>query len=161
MIKSDVNKVIIIHDFIIELDRAINPDDYLPGVHDQGVLDSLFEWRIKPNNSIIKNAALILDSITARHAFRNGNKRTGFAVASILLESGGYKINATKEESLEFLLKIASYKMDVESIELWLTENTYHMGLIRFKVHLLIRKTRFGLLLRLLKIFKDSCPAPK
>ncbi|WP_052286158.1 type II toxin-antitoxin system death-on-curing family toxin [Methanococcoides burtonii] len=160
MSNRDVNKIIQIHDFIIELDKAINPDDYLPGIHDIGVLEGLFEWRVSNDNSPIRNAALILDSITRRHAFNNGNKRTGFAVASILLESKGYRITANSKERLDFLVSIAKYQMEVEDTELWLTANSHHIGKLRFKIDLLFRKTRFGLYLQVWNLFKICCPKP-
>ncbi|MCS3923225.1 type II toxin-antitoxin system death-on-curing family toxin [Methanosalsum natronophilum] len=102
IVHLDIEKVIEIHDYIIEFDKMLNPDDYLPGIHEIGSLEALFEWRIRHENDVFRNAALSLESITCRHAFRNGNKRTGFAVAYILLEAEGYKIIATEDERVQF-----------------------------------------------------------
>jgi death-on-curing family protein len=154
----DAKKVIAIHDLVIELDRQIQPDDYLPGIHNMGELEALFEWRIRPENDVVTNAACVLDSITARHIFRNGNKRTGLAVAYIMLESEGYVFEATEKERLNFLLSIAKYEMTVEDIENWLRDNTHKMGTIRYKLNYMFKKTRFGILINLYKVLKICIP---
>lgn len=133
MIDLTTQKIILIHDIIIELDKGTS--DYSPGVRDLGTLEHLIEFQINPNNSVFLNAAYALDSITSRHAFNNGNKRTGFGVASIILESERYHITASQANRLDFLLKIARYETTVEDIEHWLKENTYRMGKIQFKLH--------------------------
>ncbi len=145
IVNLSIEKVIEIHDLIIELDRINNPDDYLPGIHERGTLEALFEWRLCPENDVFQNAAFALDSITSRHAFRNANKRTGFAVAYILLEAEGYIINATEEERIEFLLKIARYEVDVDYIEKWLRENTYKMGRVKFMLIWMLKRTKLGI----------------
>lgn len=133
MIDLTTEKIIKIHDIIIELDKGSS--DYSPGVRDIGTLEHLIEYQIDSNNSVFLNAAYALHSITDRHAFNNGNKRTGFGVASIILESERYHITASQEDRLDFLLKIARYETTVEDIEHWLKENTYRMSEREFKQH--------------------------
>lgn len=72
---------------------------------------------------VIKKAALALDLITAKHAFVDGNKRTGHLVASILLEKEGFYINTDNEKMLSVLLKIAKYECTMEDIIGWLKKN--------------------------------------
>ncbi len=133
MIELTTQKIILIHDIIVELDKGTS--EYLPGVRDLGTLEHLIEYQINPNNSVFLNAAFALHSITHRHAFNNGNKRTGFGVASIILESERYHITANRKERYNFLLKIARYETTIEDIEGWLNKNTYRMGKIQFKLH--------------------------
>lgn len=133
MIDLTTEKIIKIHDIIIELDKGSS--DYSPGVRDIGTLEHLIEYQINPSNGVFLNAAYALHSITDRHAFNNGNKRTGFAVASIILESKRHHITASQENRLEFLLKIARYETTVEDIEQWLKENTCRMSKKEFKLH--------------------------
>ncbi|HEX7575899.1 MAG TPA: type II toxin-antitoxin system death-on-curing family toxin [Candidatus Methanoperedens sp.] len=135
MLDLNTQKIIRIHDIIIEFDKGTT--DYLPGIRDLGTLDHLIEYQIKPENDVIKNASFALHSITDRHAFNNGNKRTGFAIASIILESERYHITANGADRLNFLLKIARYETNVEDIEIWLKENTYKMGKIRYILHII------------------------
>ncbi|KXS44368.1 MAG: death-on-curing protein [Methanolobus sp. T82-4] len=158
IIHLSIEKVIEIHDLIIELDKISNPDDYLPGIHEMGTLQTLFEWRIQPENDVFQNASVALDSITCRHAFRNGNKRTGFAVAYILLEAEGYIINATEEERLEFLLQIARYEVDVEYIETWLRENTYKRGKFKFLLNWMIKRTKLGVVYLFIGLLMKCLP---
>ncbi|SDG34703.1 death-on-curing family protein [Methanolobus vulcani] len=158
IVDLNVEKVIEIHDYIIEFDKALNPDDYLPGIHEIGSLETLFEWRIHSNNSVFQNAAFALDSITCRHAFRNGNKRTGFAVAYILLEAEGYKIIATEDERLQFLLKIARYEVDVGFIETWLRQNSRKMGRIEFLLNWVLKRKEIGIVYLFVKVLLKCIP---
>ena len=133
MLDLTTQKIILIHDIIVELDKGTS--EYLPGVRDIGTLEFLIEYQINQKNSVFLNAAFSLYSITHRHAFNNGNKRTGFGVASIILESERYHITASRAERLGFLLKIARYETTPEEIEHWLKENTYRMNKIELMLH--------------------------
>lgn len=133
MIELTTQEIIQIHNIIVELDKGT--PEYSPGVREMGTLENLVEHQLAPENDLFKNAALALYSITARHAFYNGNKRTGFGIASIILESERYHITASRVNRLNFLLKIASYEATLEDIERWLKENTCRMGETRFKIH--------------------------
>ena len=133
MIKLTSKKIIIIHDILMELDKGT--DEYSPGVRDIGTLENFVYYQFNNNNNVFKNAAYALHSITHRHAFYNANKRTGFGVASIILESERYFVNAKREDRLEYLLKIAQYETTVEEIEKWLISNTRQMGKLQFKLY--------------------------
>ena len=56
-------------------------------------------------------------SIIIGHPFMDGNKRTGFQVADLLLRQEGMHIHANDKEILQALIKIAEYKCAVEEIE--------------------------------------------
>lgn len=135
MIDLTTQEIIQIHDIIVELDKGTS--EYAPGVRDIGTLENLIEFQLTSENDVFKNAALALYSITYRHAFNNGNKRTGFGIASIILESERYHITTNRINRLNFLLKIARYETEVEDIERWLKENTHRMGKIRFMLHII------------------------
>ncbi|MFZ3167989.1 MAG: type II toxin-antitoxin system death-on-curing family toxin [Candidatus Methanoperedens sp.] len=154
MIDLTTQKIILIHDIIIELDKGTS--DYSPGVRDLGTLEHLIEFQISPNNSVFLNAAFALDSITNRHAFNNGNKRTGFGVASIILESERYHVTASRADRMNFLLKIARYETTVEDIEHWLKENTYKMNNIQFKLHTIKNDILYYIFKTILKIFNSQ-----
>jgi prophage maintenance system killer protein len=95
-----------------------------------------------------------LHSITHRHAFYNANKRTGFGIASIILESERYFVNAKRQERLEYLLKIAQYETTVEEIEGWLISNTRQMGKLQFKLHTIKNEASISILSLILKILR-------
>lgn len=152
MIDLTTQKIIFIHDIIVELDKGTS--EYSPGVHDLGTLEHLIDYQINSNNSVFLNAAFALHSITDRHAFNNGNKRTGFGVASIILESERYHITASRVKRLNFLLKIARYETTVEDIEQWLKENTYRMSKMQFKLHNIKNDIKFYVFITVLQMIQ-------
>ena len=133
MIKLTTEKIIKIHGIFMEMDKGT--DEYSLGVRDIGTLDNFVCFQFDNNNHVFKNAAFALYSITHRHAFYNANKRTGFGIASMILESERYFVNAKKQEKFEYLLKIAQYETTVEEIEDWFVSNTRQMGKLQFKLY--------------------------
>jgi len=152
MIELTTEKIIKIHDILMEIDKGT--DEYSPGVRDLGTLENLVYYQFNNENNVFKNAAFALHSITHRHAFYNANKRTGFGIASIILESERYFINAKKQERLEYLLKIAQYETTVEEIEGWLISNTRQMGKLQFKLHNIKNESIISILSLILKILR-------
>lgn len=67
---------------------------------------------------------MALYTITTCHAFFDGNKRTAFALADVILRNGGYKIIADKESTKKMLIAVAEYKMTAEEVEEWIRRNT-------------------------------------
>jgi death-on-curing protein len=59
-----------------------------------------------------------------RHPFLDGNKRSAFQIAELILSSEGYAITAKEEEIIEVLLRIASYLCHVDEVRKWLEKNT-------------------------------------
>lgn len=53
-------------------------------------------------------AAFILQKITKKHIFVDGNKRTAIAATIFFLLKNGYKIIFTKDEGLKFILYITN-----------------------------------------------------
>jgi death-on-curing protein len=152
MIELTTEKIIKIHDILIEIDKGT--DEYSPGVRDIGTLENFVYYQLNNNNNVFKNAAFALHSITHRHAFYNANKRTGFGIASIILESERYFVNAKIQERLEYLLKIAQYETTVEEIEGWLISNTRRMGKLQFKLHSIQNEASISILSLVLKMLR-------
>lgn len=69
-------------------------------------------------------AAAILHSIILNHPFIDGNKRTAFYLAVILLLSYDLEITASEDQNFNFLINIAKGEMEFEAIVTWLIENT-------------------------------------
>lgn len=156
MIDLTTQEIIEIHDILIELDKGTS--EWLPGVRDIGTLENLIEYKLVPENDVFKNAAHALCSITYWHAFNNGNKRTGFGIASIILESERYHITASRIDRLKFLLKIARYETSLEDIERWLKENSQRMGETRFMLHSyknLISRDPIIVMVQVIALFKN------
>ena len=152
MIELTTEKIIKIHDILMEIDKGT--DEYSPGVRDIGTLENFVYYQLNNNNNVFKNAAFALHSITHRHAFYNANKRTGFGIASIILESERYFVNAKIQERLEYLLKIAQYETTVEEIEEWLISNTRRMGKFQFKLHSIQNEASISILSLVLKMLR-------
>jgi len=69
-------------------------------------------------------AALALHIVANCHPFLDGNKRSAFQIAELILSSEGYAITAKEEIIIRMLLRIASYQCQVDEVKLWLLKNT-------------------------------------
>ncbi|MBI3158303.1 MAG: type II toxin-antitoxin system death-on-curing family toxin [Chloroflexi bacterium] len=105
-----------------------------PGVRDLGLLLSAlarphaaFEGRDLYPDLFSKTAAL-MHSLVQNHAFVDGNKRIGLAVAGITLELNGVCLAAGQEETVDFVLAVARGERGVEDIAAWLRENSEAAG---------------------------------
>lgn len=73
--------------------------------------------------SVIEKAAAIIRSIVADHPFVDGNKRTAMLAGLTLLKTNGVSFVARVGEVESFAVKIATAKLDVPAIALWLHEH--------------------------------------
>ena len=118
--------VLKIHQRVIEYDKEENPDDYTPAILSLATLELMFEYMIKESNTVFQNATIIVYTIVARHPFFNGNKRTGYVAMNLIIEDEGYKFTSTKEEMIDFIVRIATTenKMKPSEIEEWIINHT-------------------------------------
>ena len=70
----------------------------------------------------VDKAAAILESIVTNHPFIDGNKRTGYVLARLLLLKSGLDINATQEEKYEMVIAVSKGDWKFEQIRDWITE---------------------------------------
>jgi len=70
----------------------------------------------------IEKAAAILESIVTNHPFVDGNKRTGYVIARLLLLKSGFDIEATQEDKYEMVIAVSKGEWKYEQIKNWLTE---------------------------------------
>lgn len=49
-------------------------------------------------------AAFILQKVTKKHIFSDGNKRTSYYATAFFLQENGYHLKAAKEDALKFIL---------------------------------------------------------
>jgi len=54
------------------------------------------------------------------HPLVDGNKRTGYALARLVLQDAGLDIQANKEEKYDMVILIATGKLDVDGVRAWL-----------------------------------------
>jgi death-on-curing protein len=111
MIRLTSKMVIEMHDYLIEIEGGE------PGFRDIGTLDYLMD-NINHEEDLFKKAAWAL-FLADRHPFWDGQKRTAFQLADLILRDFGYHIHAEDEEIIQALIKIAEYKCDIEKITRW------------------------------------------
>jgi death-on-curing protein len=105
-------------------DELIKASGGSAGVLSTGTLDHIsFECNRK--SDCFRKAAAALHGIVTQHPFFDGNKRTGLAVAYLILIGYGYGLHADQENIVEFLLQVANYRIDENGVNKWLRENTF------------------------------------
>lgn len=110
-------KILDIHKLIISNFGGID------GVLCQGTIDYLTD-QINAKADLFRQAALALHIVANCHPFLDGNKRSAFQIAELILSSEGYAIIAKEEIIIQMLLRIASYQCQVDEVKLWLLKNT-------------------------------------
>ncbi len=100
----------------------------LAGVRDEGMLESALS---KPQNLIAYGsptlpqlAASYAAGISINHPFLDGNKRTGFMVATTFLELNGLEFTATEESVVEKTVALAAGELKEAGYAAWLKENS-------------------------------------
>ncbi len=109
-------KILEIHKIIIHNFGGIE------GVLRQGTIDYLTD-QINAESDIFRKAAVALHIVANCHPFLDGNKRSAFQIAELILSSEGYAITAKEDEIIHMLLKIASYQCQVDEVKIWLEKD--------------------------------------
>jgi death on curing protein len=110
-------KILDIHKLIIRNFGGID------GVLCQGTIDYLVD-QINAESDLFRKAALALHIVANCHPFLDGNKRSAFQIAELILSSEGYAITAKEETTIQMLLRIASYECQVDEVKIWLEKNS-------------------------------------
>jgi len=109
---------------ILEVHRLIISNfGGLDGVLCHGTIDYLVD-QINAEPDIFCKAALALHIVANCHPFLDGNKRSAFQIAELILGWEECAITASEERIIRMLLRIASYQCKVDEIKIWLLENT-------------------------------------
>lgn len=61
-----------------------------------------------------------MHGIITGHAFIDGNKRTGYALARLILQEGGQDIAAPEDDRYDLVIQVATGKLDVAGVRAWL-----------------------------------------
>ena len=69
-----------------------------------------------------EKAGAILESIIKNHPFTDGNKRTGYVLMRLLLMNAGKDIVAAQDKKYEFVIAVASGKLDFQQIVTWIKQ---------------------------------------
>jgi death-on-curing protein len=94
------------------------------GIRDVGALESaLHRPQTGYYDTIIHEAAALLESLVRNHPFIDGNKRTAFAVVDVFLRINGYAITAGSEAIYDKFIKLLDRgAFDMEHLVPWLEE---------------------------------------
>jgi death-on-curing protein len=92
------------------------------GIRDVGALESaLHRPQTGYYDTIIHEAAALLESLVQNHPFVDGNKRAAFAVVDVFLRINGRAIRADSKTIYEFLIKLLNNRtFDMEHLVPWL-----------------------------------------
>jgi len=94
------------------------------GLRDAGALESaLHRPQTGYYDTIVHEAAALLESLIQNHPFVDGNKRVAFAVADVFLRINGYTIVADSKAIYGYMLKLFEEQIfDMEHLVPWLQE---------------------------------------
>ena len=91
-------------------------------VRDLGALESaLHRPQTGYYESIVHEAAALLESLIQNHPFVDGNKRVAFAVMDVFLRINGYRLTADSNSIHAFMMGLfAQRSVDMEHLVPWL-----------------------------------------
>jgi death on curing protein len=95
-----------------------------PGVRDVGALESaLHRPQTGYYDTLIHEAAALLESLVQNHPFVDGNKRVAFAVVDVFLRINGFTITASSTAIHNRMIKLLEAgTFDMEHLVPWLQE---------------------------------------
>ena len=93
-----------------------------PGIRDAGALDAaLHRPQTGYYDTLIHQAAALLESLIQNHPFVDGNKRVAFAVTDVFLRINGYSITGDSKKIYGFLMQLfQTQSVDMEHLVPWL-----------------------------------------
>ena len=100
------------------------------GVRDQELLDSALNRPYQTFDGtelypkLIDKAAAILESIVKNQPFVDGNKRTEYVLARLLLMSEHLDIQADQEQKYQLVISISKGELSFDQIKEWLERNS-------------------------------------
>lgn len=105
------------------------------GLRDEALLQSalarprqLFAYAESPN--LVQMAAACIAGVVRNHPFVDGNKRTGFVLGVLFLETNGCRFTAPEEDATRAVLDLAAGLLDEQGFGAWLAK---HVKLSRKK----------------------------
>ena len=72
----------------------------------------------------VQKAAALIESIVKNHPFVDGNKRIGYVLIRLMLLDYGLDIISTQDEKYDFVIDIASGRLDFDQICDWISKNS-------------------------------------
>ena len=99
----------------------------LAGLRDEALLDSSLHRPLQLSTygkpDMFDLAAAYAGGIVRNHPFFDGNKRTGFMIAYVFLESNGLSFGASEESVVSHTRALAAGELDERAYAAWLAES--------------------------------------
>jgi death on curing protein len=94
------------------------------GVRDAGALESaLHRPQTGYYDTLVHEAAALLESLVQNHPFVDGNKRVAFAVVDVFLRINGHSITADSKAIYDYIIKLFDDRtFDMDHLVPWLRE---------------------------------------
>ena len=98
-------------------------------VKDLGLLDSALS---RPKTTLFGEddyptlelkAAAMVESLILNHPMIDGNKRSSWFALNVFLELNGHQMAASQEEAFEYVLSVATKKLDLQSSAEWIGQH--------------------------------------
>ncbi len=64
----------------------------------------------------------LLESIVKNHPFVDGNKRTGYVLARLILLTYDMDLQASDDDEYDMVIRVATRRMEVEEIHAWMKQ---------------------------------------
>lgn len=103
------------------------------GMRDEGILDASLNRPFATFDGVDlfpsaeDKAAAVMHGIITGHPFIDGNKRTGYALARLILQDARLDIEASEVEKYDMVILVATGQMDVEGIRAWMKGRVVQM----------------------------------
>ncbi len=119
-----IEEVLALHEALLEAHGGA------AGVRDFGLIESaLARPRSGYYETLVDQAAALLQSFASNHAFVDGNKRVAFASCAIFLRMNGYRLHARPADVERFIVKqVIEGKSDLVAIARWIEKNLRKVG---------------------------------
>jgi len=115
-----VQEVLFIHSVVIDETGGTH------GIRDLGLLKSAVAQPLHTFGgqdlypTLVLKAAALVSALAKNHPFVDGNKRTAAVTLGVFLELNGENLKASQKELVEFMVGLASEKMDVAKASRWI-----------------------------------------
>ncbi len=119
-----IEEVIAIHDIAVrEFGGSL-------GLRDAGALESaLMRPQLGYYDSLIEEAAALMESLAMNHPFVDGNKRTAFYATDTFLRKNGRFIDCDNDEAYAFIMQLfATNSFRFAQLREWLEKNVRPFG---------------------------------
>jgi death-on-curing protein len=120
----EAEEILLIHHQLIERYGGSHGTRDLSRVKSVAAAPAQAVFGAEQYQTVFEKAAVYARNIIGDHPFKDGNKRTGIAVAAMFLKRNGYNLTPKKGKLEDFAVRVATEKLDVSEIAGWLNQHS-------------------------------------